>query len=592
MANIRQTISALPQKPGVYIYHGPNDEVIYVGKAIRLRSRVQSYFRPNANLEASKRLMVAQIARLEYIIVRSETEALLLESTLIKKYRPRYNVILKDDKFFQYIKIALHEEFPSVSTVRRITLDGSRYFGPYTSGLAVRRTMRLLKRLFPYKSCANPPDRPCFDAHLGRCLGHATGPGSKEKYRTVIHRLIEFLEGHAGTVLKDLRTNMRAASKQRDFENAALYRDRLQALEHILEQQTVVSIRRESFDVLGLARQHDTAAVTLFQIRQGKLVQRDNFLLQHTKDQSESDVLCAFLEQYYSQSTNHPQDVFSVADIGQVHDVLHIAVHKAQRGVKRKLCLTAAENAADHLGQEKARWEKDEVRAKQGLEQLTKALNLPTVPQRIEMYDISNIQGTHAVGSMVVFERGLPQKSSYRKFTIKTVEGPDDVHMMAEVLRRRFQHKPNHLARQAPTGAWPLPDLIVLDGGKPQLNTVLGLVGEIPRDMPIAALAKQEEELFVPGKKSSIRLPAGSPGLFLMQRIRDEAHRFAIDFYRAKHSRESVRSILDDIPGLGNTTKRTLLQHFGTVDKIRQADYHELAEVVGQRMAEQIQGAL
>lgn len=569
---------SLPSKPGVYLFHGLTDEILYVGKAIRLRDRVASYFQKNNQLWPAKQRMVEQIQRIEHILVRSETEALLLESTLIKKHRPKYNILLKDDKNFQYIKIALGEKFPSVSTVRRISLDGSRYFGPYTSGLSVRRTLRLLKRLFPYKSCNNPPDVPCFDFQLKRCLGHSVGPGSVTRYQRVIQKLIRFLEGHTGDVLKDMKQQMEAAVRRRDFETAAIARDRLQALDHVLEQQTVISPRGGNFDLLGLARGEGLAAVTLFQVRQGKLVQRDNFMLQQTKDQADASVLVAFIEQYYSQSASHPPEIFTGATLPeQAGQALQLRVRRTQRGLKARLLKTASENAQDYLQRERIRWVSEERRAELGLKHLTEALKLERPPQRIEMYDISNVQGQYAVGSMVVFENGLPKNNHYRKFKIKSVRGANDVAMLSEVLRRRFAHSGD--------GAWPNPQLILLDGGKPQLSVVTRTVKNLPK-VPIGALAKEQEELFLPSRATPLRLPHDSPGLHLLQRIRDEAHRFAIGYYRKRHSQAATRSRLDEVPGLGPTQKKKLLRRFGSVQGVRQAPDNEIVTILGQSQTE------
>ncbi len=576
------TAKRLPQKPGVYLYHSADGTVIYVGKAKNLRSRVSSYFRASADLSPAKVIMVTEIKKIEHILVRSETEALLLESTLIKKYRPKYNIILKDDKYFQYIKIALREDFPQVSTVRRITMDGSRYFGPYTSGTAVRQTMRLLKRLFPYKSCNNKPAIPCFDSHLGRCFGHNLNPHSKELYHHIIERLIDFLEGKTGQVLKQLRIDMQIASKKRDYESAALLRDRLQALEHIIEQQTVVIPRNDSFDIIGLARRSEIAAVNLFQVRQGKLVQRDQFMLQHTKDQSDVDVVQSFAQQYYTQSTTHPKLVITPVELpNDLGNALQLKFNHSTRGLKRKLLSMATENAEDYLQREQNNWLSAEAKARLGLEELAHALNLEGPPKRIELYDISHFQSKHVVGSMVVFENGLPKKSDYRKFAIKDKSIPDDMHRLAEVLRRRF-------ARHDEAG-WPLPDLLILDGGKPQLSTVIKNVPGLIEHVRLAALAKEHEEIFVPGRSSPIRLPEGSQELFLVQRIRDEAHRFAIGYYRKVHRRETTRSILDEIPGLGQDARQKLLRQFGSVDAVRAASRSELTTLLGEKKAELIE---
>jgi len=529
--------------------------------------------------------MVEEIVRLETILVRTEQEALLLESTMIKKFRPKYNIILKDDKYFQFIKINLTEDFPSVSTIRRVVLDGSRYFGPYTSGTAVRQTMRLLKRLFPFKSCNNPPERPCFDYQLGRCLGHNTNPDSKARYQHVVQQLMRFLAGDTGHVLSDLRRGMATASKEQDYETAALLRDRLQALEHILQEQTVVTPTKQSFDVLSLARRGDIAAVNVFQIRTGKLIQRDQFMMQHVDEQSDSDVLSAFAGQYYGLSTNHPPRVFTPVTLPlEVGNALQIDFHQATRGIKKKLQTMGQENAAEYLRREQERWLSEEAKAKLALEELAHALNLAGPPKRIEMYDISHNQSTNVVGSMVVFEDGQPKKSDYRKFAIRDTTIPDDQHRLAEVLRRRFARHDDD--------QWTLPDLVLLDGGKGQLSVVIKHVPGLTEHVAIAALAKEHEELFLPGESKAIRLSSGSQELFLIQRIRDEAHRFAITFYRKKHRAETTRSLLDEVPGLGTDGKRKVLQAFGSIEGIRQASDEELIALLGPGRAKKLRNHL
>lgn len=568
----------LPTKPGVYLYYNETGEVIYVGKAKNLRARVSSYFRPSADLSPAKKIMITEIVRLETIIVRTETEALLLESTMIKKYRPRYNIILKDDKYFQFIKINLRERFPSVSTVRHVTLDGSRYFGPYTSGFAVRGTMRLLKRLFPYKSCPNKPEIPCFDYQLGRCLGHDTGPGSEARYHEVIQQLIRFLSGDTGNVLKTIKSEMEAAAADHDFEAAAQYRDRLHGLQHVLEQQTVVVPSRQSFDVVSFARLGDLAGINLFQIRKGKLVQRDQFMLQHVATQTDADIVAAFCSQYYGLSTNHPPKVFVPVPISlDMENALQIEFAVAGRGLKKKLQSMGQENATEYVKKEKDKWLSEEAKARLALEELAHALNLEGAPHRIEMYDISHNQSTNVVGSMVVFEDGRPKKSDYRKFAIRNTKIPDDQHRLAEVLQRRFSHHGED--------GWPIPDLIILDGGKGQLSVVAKNVPGLAQAVPLAALAKQHEELFVLDRSTPIRLPEGSQELFLIQRIRDEAHRFAIGFYRQKHRRETTKSILDEIPGLGDEGRRLLRKTYGTIEEIRKASSSDLQKLLGEKRA-------
>jgi len=575
----------LPAKPGVYIFRDARQNVLYVGKAKVLKHRVRSYFQRRSSLELSKRIMVDRTADLEYIIVSSEIEALLLESTLIKKHRPPFNVIFKDDKYYQYIRIALTDEYPRVDTVRRIAKDGSRYFGPYTSGFSVQQTLKLLKRIFPYRSCTEPPSSPCFDAKIGRCLGHDLGPGSRERYRDVIRKVIRFLEGNADEVARDLHAQMKDAAKNREFELAARLRDRIYAVDRVLAEQKVVSTKLENEDVIGMHRIADLAAVNLFQVRAGKLMNRQFHILQHVEGQSDANILSSFIAQYYSQLADHPTTVIVRAllgDIVQLKKILKIRIEAPSRGRKRKLVALAEENANDYLSRKQREWLSNEARAKLGLADIQTALLFPEPPQRIECYDISNAQGTNAVGSMVVFEHGLPKKSDYRKFTIKTVEGSNDFAMLQEVIRRRFgHHRTDTTSYKPPAVSWPDPDLIIIDGGKGQLNAVLTVMRELKILIPTVGLAKRLEELFRPGQKEPLRLPKDSEGLYLLQRIRDEAHRFVIGSYRAKHGKATVKSLLDEVPGIGPTLKKKLIARFGSVEGIRSADDGDIETVIG-----------
>lgn len=577
--NIQRLLTKLPAKPGVYIHKDAAGNVLYVGKAKILRNRVRSYFQQRAALEPSKRLMVSKISDLEYIVVDSEIEALLLESTLIKKHRPPFNIIFRDDKYYQYIKINLQEEYPRVETVRRISKDGSRYFGPYTSGFAVRQTLQLLKRIFPYRSCSNPPDQPCFDVRLGRCLGHDLGSGNRERYRHIVHGVIRFLQGDAAGTLKLLKQQMLNAARRRDFELAAKFRDRIRAVEKMSAEQKVISTRLEDEDVIGWYRLGDVTCINLFQIRTGKLINRQHHLLQHTDGQSDGDVLSSFVSQYYSQSADHPRTVVTAippADLNSLQRALQLRFESPSRGKRRKLVRLADLNARDYLEQRQREWLSKEARAKLGLDELAKALLLPERPQRIECYDISNVQGVSAVGSMIVFANGLPKKSQYKKFKIKTVDGPNDFAMLREVIRRRFGHDHQNQG-------WPDPDLMIIDGGKGQLSSVLAILRELNILIPTVGLAKREEEIFRPGQKDSIRLPKDSAGLFLVQRIRDEAHCFAIGYFRKRHAAESTKSLLDEVPGIGPLLRKKLLTTFGSVDGIRRATDDKIAAIIGQR---------
>lgn len=589
----------LPTKPGAYVFRDAQNNVLYVGKAKSLRNRVRSYFHLSTSLEAAKRIMVGKISDLEYIIVDSEIEALLLEATLIKKYRPPYNVIFRDDKYYQYIRITLKDEYPRVDTIRRIVKDGSRYFGPFTSGFAVKQTLKLLKRIFPYRTCQDPPSKPCFDARLGRCLGHDFGPGSKRRYQEVIHKLIRFLEGDVEDTIHDLRTNMKRAAAEKNFEEAGRFRDRIIAIEKVVAEQKVVSPKLENQDVIGLARIADLATVTLFQIRFGKLLNRQHFILQHTEALSDQEILNSFISQYYAQATDHPDTVITStlpSDHQSAARLLQLKIEAPSRGKKRKLVLLAERNAQDYLEQKQREWLSKEARAKLGLQELQRALLLTEPPKRIEAYDISNIQGTNAVGSMIVFERGLPKKGDYKKFKIATVKGTNDVAMLQEVLKRRFGHHSPPLrggdtaeprggvARSAgKVGAWPDPDLLIIDGGKGQLNAVLKILRELSVIIPTIGLAKREEEIFRPGQKESIRLPKDSEGLFLVQRIRDEAHRFAIGYFRKRHGTEMIRSLLDEVPGIGPKYKKLLIEMFGSVQGIREAEDEALEKLIGKK---------
>ncbi|MBI4426199.1 MAG: excinuclease ABC subunit UvrC [Candidatus Kerfeldbacteria bacterium] len=603
-AKFRSALTKLPRQPGVYLFKDDTDAVLYVGKAKSLKPRVRSYFQRSASLDPAKRVMVNRVADLEYIIVDSEIEALLLESTLIKKYRPPYNVIFTDDKYYQYIRLTLKDDFPRVDTVRRITKDGSRYFGPFTSNYALKQTLKLLKRIFPFRSCTEPADRLCFDARLGRCLGHDFGPNSRQRYADVIRGLIRFLEGDVTSTLRDLKQEMQEAAAKREFELAARLRDRVYAIQKVVAEQKVVSTKLENEDYLGLARVADLTTVVVFQVRLGKLLNRSTVMLQHTEGTSDTDVLASFISQYYAQSTDHPRTVVTrllPTDSTTLGRALQLRIEAPNRGRRRKLVRLAESNAKDYLERKQREWLSKEARAKLGLAELQHALLLTEPPDRIECYDISNVQGTNAVGSLVVFERGLPKKSDYKKFRIKTVAGANDYAMLQEVLKRRFEgHSPppresGDRGRDTakPRGGvakrqegWENPDLIIIDGGKGQLNASLVILRNLRISIPTIGLAKREEEIFRPGQKDSIKLSKDSEGLFLVQRIRDEAHRFAIGYYRKRHGTATTTSLLDEVPGIGPTTKRLLLQRFGSIEHIRAAEDAVLEELIGKKRTE------
>lgn len=589
---LRRQLQTLPSKPGVYTFIDAKGEILYVGKATSLKSRVSSYFTKGNGLSPAKRIMVSKIARLETIVTSSELEALMLETTRIKSLHPPYNIVMRDDKNFLYIKVALKEAYPSVTTVRRLSKDGSRYFGPYVSAGAVYTTLKLLKKIFPYKNCSNPAEKPCFEFHLHRCLGHGTDEASKELYRKIIHNLMHFLRGDTKDVRKELEKHMKLASGKQQFEKAAVARDRVFAINKLMQQQNAIMPAAVNLDCIGYATHGSLAAVNRLLIRNGKILDRQTFLLQHVQDEEAPEVLASFMEQFFSQVTDPPEKIalpFKLTLSPAFHTAVDAETFIPQRGRLKKLMKVSELNAAEFLRQQKASFEKDDVRLLKGLRELAEALDLENPPKRIEAFDVANVQGEHATGSMVTFVNGRPEKKWYRRFTIKTVKGANDPAMMAEMLTRRYAHAKDT------THSWPLPDLIILDGGAGQIGVVTRVLGNI--HVPIVALAKaghshepqqgDRERIFrlnQPPKK----LPNPSDGLFLIERIRDEAHRFTIAGYRGKHRKASIGSALDTIPGVGPTMKKKLLKAFGSVPKIRQATENDVARVVGPKLAEKI----
>ncbi len=530
---LQQSIAGLPMKPGVYQFSDESGRLLYIGKATKLRSRVRSYFRASTALSGAKQFMVHQICTVAVTVVDTSAEALLLETTLIKKYKPPYNVVMKDDKNFQFIHIT-NDAFPRIETVRKLPLSHrhGRYYGPYTSGYAVRRALHLLKSIFHY--CDTPPQekrgvvvlpkRPCLDYHLGRCLGPCAGDVSPAAYTMVIKQMERFLRGDYQPIRRSVEHDMRVAARDKQFERAARLRDTLQSIDALIEQQKVVLTTTVHADYLSLARTgaraDGTAAVNLFVVRGGKLIHQEVFFLQHTAQQSDGDILSAFEDQYYAQATHRPRLVYRSTE--------------QRRGKHRRLLAMGTANAVEALQRQQRVTAERTAVASTALHQLAEALHLPSESlHRIEIYDISNVQGAYSVGSMVVFIDGQPAPHEYRKFKIKTVDGPNDFASIREVINRRVRH----LSRDRGTvrHAWPRPDLIIIDGGKGQLSAAHAVLSAVHLDIPLASLAKQEEELFLPGRSISIRLPKGSPGYHVVQRMRDEAHRFAIGFYRRRH---------------------------------------------------------
>ncbi|NLE76794.1 MAG: excinuclease ABC subunit UvrC [Chloroflexi bacterium] len=602
--SLQAKLDALPTKPGVYLMRDARQRVIYVGKANSLRARVRSYFHRSADHTAKTRRLVGELTDLEVIVTDSELEALILEATLIKRYRPRFNVRLRDDKQYPYIKVDWADPFPRVHTTRQILRDGGRYYGPYTSSQAVAQTLDALRKLFPYRTCTREitgqDRRSCLYYHIRRCAGPCIGAASQAEYREIVAGVCLFLEGHTEALLSDLQRKMAAASEALQFERAALYRDQIKAIETVSERQKVVSTALADQDVVAFARDNGQACVHVFFVRNGKLLGREYFLLEGADDEPDEAVMSSFLKQFYNEATHIPREILlseCVTEALVIEQWLRerrgrkVALRVPRRGQPRKLVEMARENAVETLNMLRAEWAAQTSNVTQALAELQAALGLPEPPTRIEAYDISNIQGTSATGSMVVFVKGLPRKSEYRRFRIRTVEGANDYAMMKEVLTRRLQRavEAAEPAQADAPGArkdkdWKaLPDLVLVDGGQGQLGVALEVLDELHlRDqMQVAALAKQHEELFLPQTEAPLRLPEGSPGLFLLQRIRDEAHRFAVTYHRALRARRTLISQLEDVPGIGPQKRKQLLRQFGSLEAIRQLPEEELAKAPG-----------
>jgi excinuclease ABC subunit C len=611
---LQATLAKLPDRPGVYLMRDVRGDVIYVGKAQSLRHRVRSYWQKAANgpLEGHRiRAVIDRITDVEYTITDSVSEALLLEANLIKRFRPRFNVRLKDDKSYPYIKITMADDFPRVERTRKLVNDGSRYFGPYASAVSVDESMNLVRRLFPFRTCTidivegeRALPRPCLLYHIKRCQGPCIEAVSKADYRAQIDQIELFLEGRQESVVKALTAEMKVASERTEYERAASIRDKVRAIERTMESQKMAAFRRTELDLVGLARQDNQAAIQLFAVRGGKLVGRDVFLLDAVREAPDGEVLSSFLEQFYARATSIPPQVlipFELADAADLEAFLfqrrggpvHLAI--PQRGEKRELMALATRNAGETLAREQARWLADEGRTLSALEELAEALGLPGPPLRIECYDISNVQGSDSVGSMVVFEEGRPRSGEYRRFRIKTVVGANDFASHQEVLRRRFRR-----ARTGEEGSeealrWAMPDLVIIDGGKGQVAAAKEVFDELGlHDLPLAGLAKEREELFLPGASEPIVLPATSSALYLLQRLRDEAHRFAITYHRDLRSKRQTRSAFDDLPGVGPKRRRALLRVFGSAKRVREAPVEQIAAVpgIGTSLAARIKATL
>jgi len=549
--------------------------------------------------------MVARVDDLDFIVTSSEQEALILELNLIKRYHPRYNVRLKDDKTFPYLKIGLEEDWPRVYVTRRLEEDGGRYFGPFASAKSVRQTLKALKGIFPFRSCSRiitgTDSRPCLDYHIHHCLGPCIGAVSREEYVEVIKQVILFLEGKQEIVVQELESKMQVASEALDFERAALLRDQIQAIDRVIEGQRIATTIRGEQDVIAFAQDKDQAYVQVFFIRGGKLIGRESFELRGAYSEEPSQIMTNFIKQFYDSALYVPPLLvlqYPVEDMAIIESWLKgkrgtkVQIQVPHRGNKKQLVGTVAENARQGLEQLKIKQLATPTAVAAALAEIKQELYLPRLPSRMEGYDISNIQGRAAVGSMVVFEQGKPEPAHYRRFRIKTVSGANDYAMLQEVLKRRFKRSSLKSGDDLSSNSWTiLPDLILVDGGKGQLSAARAAMNEAGVDfIPIASLAKENEEIFIPQKTQPVILPRSSHGLQLLQRLRDEAHRFAIGYYRKMHKRETFASAFDTIPGIGIKRKRALLKQFDSVQAIREASTEELADTrgVSQSLAKKI----
>lgn len=577
---LQEKLAQLPDKPGVYLMKDEHKKIIYVGKAVVLKNRVRSYFQSSRNHTPKVQSMVARIADLEYIVTGSEIEALILECNLIKKYTPKYNISLKDDKNYPYVKVTLQEPYPRLLITRRVVKDGAKYFGPYTSAGAVHETLALLKRLFPLRTCRKlDAQRPCLQYHIKRCLAPCTGKVDAQSYGEMIKAICLFLEGRSQDMIKSLRQKMNEAAENLEFEAAARLRDQLAAVEKITEKQNIVTGSGDQ-DAIGMARSALGTCVQVFFIRSGKMVGREHFLLKGSEGEEDADLLTAFVKQYYNKAAFIPREVLLPLELPEQQLLAEwltslkggkIEVGTPKRGTKKDIVSMAADNAATVLTQQEANINKMTEHTEGAAAELGQYLGLPGAPERMECFDISHIQGSETVASMVVFENGAPNKDAYRRYKLKTVEGkPDDFLSMQEVVGRRYRDDKQ-----------PLPDLIIIDGGKGQLSSALEIIRGLGIQSMVIGLAKEFEYIFKEGESDPLILPRHSQALYLMQRIRDEAHRFAITYHRKLRSKRNMVSVLDHIPGIGEKRRKALWDEMGSLTKIKGASVEELAAVPG-----------
>ena len=612
----QEKLDQLPSAPGVYLMKDAAGGILYVGKAVSLRNRVRSYFQASTDHPPRIASLVSQIKDLDYIIAESEAEALVLEFNLIQKHKPRFNVRYRDDKSYPYLRIDLRDAFPALCVVRRIEQDGARYFGPYPSTWAMWETIRLMRRVFKIcqrlisskarGGCNWKPEqglraRPCLNYHLGQCLGPCAGIVTSEDYQQAVHQVADFLAGKRHTVMERLRADMEKASESLDYERAARIRDQILAIEQTTPDYRVVSDRLEDADAIGYALQEDMACLAVLQIREGRLIAQDTYLLEGVSGVPAAEVLNAFAKQHYQKVASAPKLVYlpleieeaaSVAELLTARRESKVRILAPKRGEKRALVNMAMENAEHHLRTVLERESAERRRGEEAVADLQRSLHLGLAPRRIEAFDISNIQGKAAVGSMIVFEDGQAKRSDYRRFRIQTGDEPNDYAMMHEVLSRRLKAAVSGNVKFAR-----LPDLLLVDGGIGQLNVAVKALEALALTLPVAGLAKEHELVFLPGAGPPLALPSHSRALHLLQRVRDEAHRFALAYHRSLRARELRESVLDEIPGVGEVRKRRLLTRFGSVKRLRQASVEEIAAAaecsaaVAQNIAEALTGS-
>lgn len=604
MFDIEEELKKLPAQPGVYLMHDDKDEIIYVGKAISLKNRVRQYFQSSRNKTAKIEQMVSRIARFEYIITDSELEALVLECNLIKEHQPRYNTMLKDDKTYPYIKVTVGEAFPRVLFSREMKKDKSRYFGPYTSAGAVKDTIDLIHKLYKIRTCNRtlPKDtgkeRPCLNYHIKQCDAPCQGYISQEDYRQNVEQALEFLSGKYDRILKRLEQDMWEASQAMDYEKAIEYRDLLNSVKKVAQKQKITSSSMDDRDVIAMARDAEDAVVQVFFIREGKLIGREHFHLRTAVEEEESQVLTCFVKQFYSGTPFVPRELWVQHKLEEEETIIQwltakksqkVKVVVPQKGEKERLVELAQKNAAMVLEQDKDKIKREEMRTIGAMNQIGDWLDLTWV-RRIEAYDISNISGFDSVGSMVVYEDGRPKRNDYRKFRIKWVKGANDYASMREVLTRRFSHglEEHEMLKEKGVGSeygsfTRFPDLIMMDGGRGQVNVALEVLEELGLEIPVCGMVKDDNHRTRGLYYHNVEIPIDrhSEGFKLITRIQDEAHRFAIEYHRSLRSKGQVRSILDDIEGIGDTRRKALMKYFKSIEAVREADVEELSQVPG-----------